>query len=66
MLAYHEQKLRQIVHQAGWLEYDPAEIWKHMQECIEVRSSRSYIIDAAATNQKHFFFSLSRLPTRTW
>ncbi|KAH8279275.1 hypothetical protein KR026_005388 [Drosophila bipectinata] len=37
VLAYHELKLRQIVHQAGWLEYDPVEIWKLMQECIEVR-----------------------------
>ncbi|XP_030379704.1 glycerol kinase [Scaptodrosophila lebanonensis] len=35
VLTFHELKLRQIVHNAGWLEYDPAEIWKHMQECIE-------------------------------
>lgn len=45
VLADHEQKLRQIVHNAGWLEYDPAEIWKLMQECIEVRNGENgYII----------------------
>lgn len=42
-MAYHELKLRQIVHNAGWLEYDPQEIWKHMQECIEVRNIHIYI-----------------------
>ncbi|XP_037952491.1 glycerol kinase [Teleopsis dalmanni] len=35
LLTFHEIKIRQIVHNAGWLEYDPTEIWKSTQECIE-------------------------------
>ncbi|XP_023164928.1 glycerol kinase [Drosophila hydei] len=45
VLAYHELKLRQIVHNAGWLEYDPAEIWKHMQECIETAYKNLVILE---------------------
>ncbi|KAH8320859.1 hypothetical protein KR067_011390 [Drosophila pandora] len=45
VLAYHELKLRQIVHQAGWLEYDPAEIWKLMQECIETAYKNLVILE---------------------
>ncbi|ALC42221.1 CG8298 [Drosophila busckii] len=45
VLAYHELKLRQIVHNAGWLEYDPAEIWKLMQECIETAYKNLVILE---------------------
>ncbi|BFG03449.1 glycerol kinase [Drosophila madeirensis] len=45
VLAYHELKLRQIVHQAGWLEYDPTEIWKYMQECIETAYKNLVILE---------------------
>lgn len=36
ILTFHEMKIKQIIHNAGWLEYDPYEILKYTQECIEV------------------------------
>ncbi|EDW73797.1 uncharacterized protein Dwil_GK19496 [Drosophila willistoni] len=45
VLAFHELKLRQIVHQAGWLEYDPSEIYKSMQECIEIAYKNLVILE---------------------
>ena len=45
MLTFHELKLRQIVHNNGWLEYEPAEIWKHTQQCIEVAYKNLIILE---------------------
>ncbi|XP_005178451.1 glycerol kinase [Musca domestica] len=45
VLTFHELKLKQIVHNAGWLEYDPNEIWKHTQECIEVAYKNLVILE---------------------
>ncbi|XP_073814057.1 glycerol kinase 3 [Musca autumnalis] len=45
VLTSHELKIKQIVHNAGWLEYDPNEIWKHTQECIEVAYKNLVILE---------------------
>ncbi|XP_014091992.3 glycerol kinase 3 [Bactrocera oleae] len=45
VLTFHELKLRQIVHNAGWLEYDPMEIWKSTQECIETAYKNLIILE---------------------
>ncbi|XP_054740044.1 glycerol kinase [Anastrepha obliqua] len=45
VLTFHEVKLRQIVHNAGWLEYDPEEIWKNTQECIETAYKNLIILE---------------------
>ncbi|TMW52925.1 hypothetical protein DOY81_001958 [Sarcophaga bullata] len=45
ILTSHELKLKQIVHHAGWLEYDPNEILKYTQECIEVAYKNLVILE---------------------
>ncbi|KAL9920741.1 glycerol kinase 3 [Glossina fuscipes fuscipes] len=45
VLTFHELKLKQIVHNAGWMEYDPTEIWKHTLECIEVAYKNLVILE---------------------
>lgn len=45
VLTSHELKFKHIVHNAGWLEYDPMEIWKHTQECMEVAYKNLVILE---------------------
>ncbi|XP_067627203.1 glycerol kinase 3 [Eurosta solidaginis] len=45
VLTFHDRKMRQIVHNAGWLEYDPAEIWNNAQECIETAFKNLVILE---------------------
>ncbi|XP_075168775.1 glycerol kinase [Haematobia irritans] len=45
ILTSHELKIKHIVHNAGWLEYDPNEIWKNIQDCIEVAYKNLIILE---------------------
>ncbi|XP_023306037.2 glycerol kinase [Lucilia cuprina] len=45
ILTSHELKLKQIVHNAGWCEYDPNEIWKYTVECIETAYKNLVILE---------------------
>jgi glycerol kinase len=52
VVARHQIEHRQILPRAGWVEHDPAEIWRHTQEAMR-EAFRGYQIQAVGvTNQR--------------
>ncbi|CAD7086602.1 unnamed protein product [Hermetia illucens] len=45
ILTCHEIKLKQIIPQPGWLEFDPNELWANVVECMEVSCRNLIILD---------------------
>lgn len=45
ILTCHEAPITAISHRAGWIEFDPVEIWKCVVECIKVGTRNLIILD---------------------
>ncbi|XP_055904689.1 glycerol kinase [Eupeodes corollae] len=45
VLTFHELKLKQFSPNPGWIEYDPIDIWKCTQQCIETACQNLLILE---------------------